>query len=208
MARTEASQPPPEPGQDLQGFPRRTIEAGALWHRAHRAMLGPWFFSHQGHGRFDLTEPDGTCYVANTAAVAARELIGPDLVASGAVPEALLAGRVVSRIPLPTEVKVASLTSNEALTHRVTGELSAMSDYTVPQAWAGAFREHGFGGVWYQPRFSPGKGRALGIFGPAGAGECEPLDRLRLRDVVDQMSDVRVVQTSSRNDYEILEDPQ
>ena len=91
--------------------------------------------------------------------------------------------------------------------HRVTGELSKMTGYQVPQAWAEAFRAHDFDGVWYQPRFSPGKGRALGIFGPSGAGECDLLERQRLRAVVDQMVAVHVVDTGSLDDYEVLDDP-
>lgn len=206
MGRNTGQQPP-QSGQDLQGFPHRTVRAGTPWHRAHRRDLGAWFFASQGCGRFDLREPYGTCYVGNTPEVAAREAIGPDLIGAGMVTDVFLAERVVSRIPLPTDVTAAKLTSNDAMAHRVTGELSTTPGYAVPQAWAEAFREHGFGGVWYQPRFSPGKGRALGIFGPSGAGECDLLERQRLRAVVDQMIAVHVVDTGSLDDYEVLDDP-
>lgn len=197
----------PESDQDLRGFPQRTVRAGTPWHRVHRDSLGPWFFASQGYGRFDLRHPHGTCYLGNTAEVAAREAIGPDLVHAGVITDAFLAERVVSRIPLPTEVRAAKLTSNEALAHRVSGELSTMPGYGVPQAWAEALRAHGFEGIWYRPRFSPGKGRALGVFGPAGEGECGLLERQSLRAVVDQMVDVRVVRTTSLSDYEILDEP-
>lgn len=206
--RNEKTQRPPAPGQSLKRFPDRKVRMGTPWNRAHKAELGPWFFASEGSGRFDLPHPRGTCYVANTPETAARELIGPDLIGSRAVPDSFLDERVVSKIPLPTEVLAAKLTSNAALEHRVSGELGSMPDYSVPQRWAQAFHEHGFSGIWYQPRFSPGKGRALGIFGPSGPGECDVLERRPLHDVVEGMIDIRQVRTSTLSEYEILDQPE
>lgn len=207
MGRSDATQQPPEAGQSLAGFPTRHVGAGTSWSRAHRESLGPWFFASEGGGRFDLPHPRGTCYLANTPETAARELIGPELIGAGRVTDAFLTDRVVSKIPLPSPVKAAKLTSNYALDHRVSNELSSMPDYSLTQQWAQAFDEQGFTGIWYRPRFSPGKGRALGVFGPSGPSACDVLERRPLRAVVEEMIDIHQVHTSSLSDYQIIDDP-
>lgn len=67
----------------------------------------PWFFASDGHGRFNLSEPMGTCYLASSDDVAARESIGPDSARSGVVAATFLSGRVVSSLTLPETIVAA-----------------------------------------------------------------------------------------------------
>ncbi|WP_161634782.1 RES family NAD+ phosphorylase [Nesterenkonia sp. AN1] len=197
----------PAEGLDLKSFPRRVVRAETVWERAHKVENEPWYFASSGAGRFDLTEPLGTCYLANTAETAAREVVGPDFVASGLVPDTFLEERVISSVELPTGVSAAKLTSSEVFAYRISNELCSISDYGVSQDWAGAFHEAGFTGIWYQPRFAAGKGRALGIFGASGSGDCKVQGRKRLCDVVRETLDIRAASTKSLDEYEIVDTP-
>ena len=58
---TVALGPPTRP---LRNFPACELTGGQPLHRGHRAGNGPWWFSSDGGGRFDLTPPRGTCYLA------------------------------------------------------------------------------------------------------------------------------------------------
>lgn len=129
---------------------------------------GAWWFS-SGGGRFDLPEPDGTCYLASTAAAAVMELTGPSYARNGWVPADLLDGRVVSALRLPASVRAADCADERARRWRVTNELTSTSSYDVSQAWARVFHRDGFGGVLAALRFSPGEDRGLAVFGSAGA---------------------------------------
>ncbi|MGI8415131.1 MAG: RES domain-containing protein [Nakamurella sp.] len=44
--------------------------------RAHHLANSPWWFAHDGEGRFDLPAPYGTCYLASHPAAAVRERLG------------------------------------------------------------------------------------------------------------------------------------
>ena len=163
-----AQGPPPA---DLTGFPTCRVEVSTDLFRAHDASLGAWWFGSDGGGRFDLAEPRGTCYLAYDPESAVRERIGPVLGSAAAVPESLLADVVVSRLSLPAAREVADLQSRAAAGHGVTRELETMVPYAVPQAWARAFDGAGLGGVRYGPRFTPGEGSALAVFGQAGPAD-------------------------------------
>ncbi|MCQ9388629.1 RES domain-containing protein [Brevibacterium sp. 50QC2O2] len=195
------------PSVSLDGFLSKYVRKGTRWHRAHRRTLGAWFYASGMEGRFDLPAPDGTCYVANTAEVAARELIGPDFIEQGIVSDSFLDDRVVSQIILPTEANCAKTTDKDAFKFRLSNEISSTADYELTQGWAKSFRAAGFTGIWYQPRYSPDKGRALALFGPGGVMDVECLDRRELREVVAEMIKLDVVSTSLASAYEILDEP-
>jgi hypothetical protein len=162
-------------------FPGHLCNAGSIWFRNHTDRTeapdrGVWWFSSSpetaarpASGRFDLPEPQGTCYLASSAVAAVDELIGPDVAARGWVEEPLVDGRVVSRIALPRPVRAANVSVSKALRFRVTGELTATGDYDLTQDWARTFHACGFDGVRYALRFSPGASRGLAMFGPAGS---------------------------------------
>jgi hypothetical protein len=167
------------PHVPLDEFPTHRVGADAPLFRAHSAGLGPWWFGNDGGGRFDLSAPRGTCYVATTAVAAVRERLGVVLGGATTVPSALLDGAVVSRLRLPQECRVADLQASRAADFGVTRELETMVPYTVPQAWAHAFADVDLDGVRYAPRFTTGPALAVALFGEAGdAGwpaDAEPL---------------------------------
>jgi hypothetical protein len=162
--RTALGPPPPS----LSGFPAYLVDTEADLFRAHAAELGPWWFSSDGTGRFDLAPPRGTCYTALDPLSALRERLGPVLGASQAVPESLLEASVVSRLRLPAAREVADVQDGGAAAYGVTREIESIVPYAVPQAWARAFAEAGCGGVKYGPRFTPGECSAVAVFGDEG----------------------------------------
>jgi RES domain len=166
-SRERVAQGPPS--GSLEGFPVRAVVRGSTLHRAHAATRGPWWFGHDGAGRFDLPAPRGTCYLATDAVAALRERLGPVLGVAAAVPETLVADVVVSALPVPRTWSVADLQVRAAGAHGVTRELETMVPYAVPQAWARALDRLGHDGVAYGPRFTPGDGSAVAVFGEAGA---------------------------------------
>ena len=207
MSRDEAAQRPPAPKLDLSGFPAKRLREGTVWRRAHRSAHEPWFYAAGRGGRFDLPAPSGTCYLATTPETAAREIIGPDFIATGVVPDTLLTDRVVSEVLLPHAVRAARLTSSDAFGFGITNELCSSTDYSTAQQWAAALHHHRFNGIWYQPRFSPGSGRALALFGPSGPRDGTALTQTPLATVVRTMSGLTIAQTNDRREYEILDEP-
>lgn len=190
---------------DLRYFPIHRIVTGTPLFRAHWAhppqrAFQPYWFSSDGGGRFDLSPPLGTCYLASNQHTAAREVVGPALAHNRYIPSSLVFERVVSELHLPDPVRAAMTTSKKALLFGCVGmELSATSDYDLTQAWAAAFSKAGFTGVWYQPRFSPPRGRALALFGAAGLREGEPHQSVGLAQVCLQMGYHIAVPPSARS---------
>lgn len=160
--------PPPA---SLGGFPAYLVDTDTDLFRAHGEDLGPWWFSSDGTGRFDLRAPRGTCYTALDPLSALRERLGPVLGQSQAVPESLLESAVVSRLRLPDPREVADVQDGGAGAFGVTREIESMVPYAVPQAWSRAFDEAGCGGVKYGPRFSPGERSAIALFGDEGVAD-------------------------------------
>lgn len=178
MARRDrALRPPDETALDFTRFPKRTLRAGSEWFRQHRDRptpdRGAWYFASypaggEGGGRFDLAEPDGTCYLSSTERGAVNELVGPDCADRGWVDADLVSGRVVSKFRLPGHVKAANTTSRRASDFRLTNELPTTERYDITQAWAATLHRAGFGGVYAVLRFTPGPTRGLALFGAAG----------------------------------------
>ena len=157
------------PRTALAGFPAYRLEPRAVLCRAHLAANGPWWFSHDGGGRFDLPAPRGTCYLATDPAVAVRERLGAVLGGAPYVPASLLEGVVVSRLGVPSPRRLANLRVARAADFGVTRELEVMVPYAVPQAWARALADVGLDGVRYGPRFTPGPASSVALFDEAGA---------------------------------------
>lgn len=176
MPRDRIALRPPDPTQDFGGFPSHRFTPAAGWFRQHRLRRdesdrGGWFFASRDPvaepvGRFDLLAPDGTCYLASTSGAAVRELIGPDQVRQGWVNRDLFDGRVVSHLQLPAQIQAAAVSAAGAASWRITAELTSTGDYALSQAWAQAFRDAGFGGVYGALRFGLDPG--LAMFGPGG----------------------------------------
>jgi hypothetical protein len=169
------------PPADLSAFPSRSVLAGTVLYRQHElraqdADAGCWYFD--GHapgspveGRFSLTSPRGTCYLAETAEVAARERVGRHLAQGLPIPLSFVEDRVVTRVPLPADgLPAADACDPDASTsHRVTRELFTGHDYELTGAWGDALDSAGFGSLIYEPRFSTGPGFALALFGTQGS---------------------------------------
>lgn len=156
-----------EPGDDLSGFPARTIRRNTPLYRAHSLGNGPWWFSNDGNGRFDLRAPEGTCYVADQSAAALRERLGPRVVRSGTVLRDELQQTLVSRVSLPAPAHVANTAHPDAYVYRCTTEISTVVDYGLTNRWATAFRRDGWMGVRYTARLATGA-MSVALFGTAG----------------------------------------
>jgi hypothetical protein len=155
--------------QRLERFPRFALKSGKRLFRAHKKVSGPWWFSSDGSGRFDLTGSKGTCYLADAAAAALREALGESLVKAVVIDRAELDPRVVSGVIVESPLSLADTTSPTAANHGITKEISTVR-YAVPQAWAKAWAGEGMDGVRYAGRFRTAhKDRCYALFGPAGA---------------------------------------
>ena len=89
------------------------MDGGRVWYRAHAVGLGPWWYSHDSSGRFDLPAPAGTCYLASQLEVAVRERLGETLVTAGLIAADEAARMVVSRLEIDPNTMVAD-TTNQA----------------------------------------------------------------------------------------------
>ncbi len=167
------------PPSDLTGFPVATIDPSQVWYREHGFRdgrdAGCWYFSGyaQGQppqGRFDLPLPNGTCYLTETPNAAARERCGRFTSAGAPIPPGHYRNRVISAVQAPAgAVRIADATQAEAAhRHKVTRELFSCPDYSLPASWARALYMAGFDALLYEPRFGPGPGRAVALFGVHG----------------------------------------
>lgn len=162
-----------QPPSDLTDFP--TACCSGIWFRARSTGLGSWWYAHDGKGRFDLTPPNGTCYLGSRVEVAVRERLGETLVAAGFISAVEADRMVVAQLRLET---VAADTTDQTATHYgITRELGTMTPYALPQQWAAALHAAGHPGLRYWLRFSVGGDLyAVGLFGPAGADTQAPDD--------------------------------
>lgn len=167
-----------EPGdRDLRGLPPRTLQPEQFLYRAHRQDLSPWWYASDADGRFNLSEPHGTCYLAHNEATAVREVAGESLARGGVITADFAAERVVSTLnPPPGTSLLADLTDSAAATVGLTREIHTCVPYELPRRWAAAIRAHGFDGIVYLARFSTGvDDLALAVFGAAGQAD-HPVD--------------------------------
>jgi hypothetical protein len=154
------------PPADLARFPRYRLIPSQRLHRIHPAVYGPWWFSATGHGRFDLTPPLGTCYLAEEAVGAFIEAFQEPGVL---IPADYIRQRRLSILSVPSEIDLADCTVSHARAFRVTGEIHSTVARPTTQAWARAFARAGFGGVRFFLRHDPAQ-RQIGfaLFGPGG----------------------------------------
>lgn len=160
---------------DLTGFPSISPSQGSTFYRAHKPSRGCWYFSTAG-GRFDLGEPRGTCYWAESVEVAVREKLrgfisGGRFVTAKAAQSFVVTGR---RIPSGL---YADLTAVERARFGVLTDLVAGPEYSMSVRWANAFADEGFVGIRYGSRWGGGAG-AWAVFGDAG--EHPPADDAEL----------------------------
>lgn len=149
------------------GFPQRTLRGDRTVYRIHRAGQRGWWFSNDGHCRFDPVGADGkgACYLAEKPLGAWVEVFRKDML----VAETDVASRVLMSVSLERDLRLADLTSRRALRFGVTASLGADEHYEGSQAFARAAIEAGFDGVRYLVRHDPSQ-RLYGIalFGEVG----------------------------------------
>lgn len=159
------------PTGPLDRFPVTTLTPAQTLRRGHRTANGPWWFSSSGGGRFDLTPPRGTCYLAFDEITAIRETVGAALATARVISAAFAAERQLSTLVVPHDHNLADTCADEAADFGLTRELSSMTPYAVPQEWAAAF-DATFTGLRYQSRFTTGPGpNAVALFGEAGEAD-------------------------------------
>ena len=214
------------PTHDLSRLPIKRWARRKLFFRAAGKDPGsgqwrsPWWFCSCGDCRFDLPSGHvdglGTLYAATTAVHALVEWLGPGLRLT--VTTTILESRRIYALAYDKPFDLADLTSETAVGSGVTNQLSTMTPYAIPQAWALAisqtpgsgFLGRAFEGIAYWSRFNPDRhGLALAIFDAAGerrdypdeghqsCADPEFLDALELRGVA-------VVQRPSLRQLDIL----
>ena len=153
------------PPDDLSRFPAFGVDRRRSLYRIHRTDVGPWWFSGDGSGRFDLGGGRGSCYLAVTPVGAFIEVFRIATV----IPEAEVEARSLSSLVPPGPSRLADCTVPGARRFGITGAIHTQPDYTVPQRWAEAFAAAGFGGIRYRVSHDPAQ-RELGVvlFGDAG----------------------------------------
>lgn len=158
---------PPDDPRRLREFPRSTVGPETELWRVVRKGNGPWWFGSTMAGRFDLPEPEGTCYLATDELSALLEILGPER-SAGRITTEELAGRRLHRLRVPAEVSLADLTSRRAAGFGVTLEIHSHPRYELTQAWAKRLRESRAAGLRYFARHDPSAGRSVALFGPSG----------------------------------------
>jgi hypothetical protein len=158
---------PPEDPSELREFPVRALLPDRDLFRVVRIGNGPWWFGSSMEGRFDLPEPDGTCYLAADALSALAEIIGPES-ERGLVSAEFLRGRRLVRLRVPRETVVSDATSRKAIGFGVTAEIGSVVPYDCPQAWASKLRAAGAEGIVYWLRHDPSRVEGFALFGPHG----------------------------------------
>jgi hypothetical protein len=158
-------QPPPDDPSVLQCFPSLDLNSTTSLYRIHRARHGPWFYSSDGTGRFDLPPPNGTCYLADSSICAFIEVFKDTKPVARADVEA----RRVATLRVSGGIHLADCTQRAARAFGITATTNASADYTLTHPWAQAFHRSGFGGVRYFLSHDPAQ-QCIGIalFGATG----------------------------------------
>jgi hypothetical protein len=158
-----------EPPASLDGFPlARSLE---LLHRLSD-YADPWFYSSvpphgaEPGGRFDLNDPYGTCYWADSLGGA----IGEKLlrVPLKIIPDTNLHGLLHHQVRPKALGRIANLVAAGARRFGVNLEIYATLDYCLPRLWATTFHESGFRGLRYKLRSDAAAHQhGLALFGNA-----------------------------------------
>jgi hypothetical protein len=154
-----------EPPADLSGFPDWTLRPDQMLTRIHGVANDPRFFSSSGEGRFDLGSPRGTLYTAETPVGSFIEVFRAVLF----VPQAEVDVRLLARIRVPNERRLADCTSSRARRLGVTAAIHSTPDYALCERWAEAFAAARFAGIRYRVSHDPSTTEiGLALFGDEG----------------------------------------
>ena len=161
-------------------FPHVILDANwGQWWRVHWATRGAWFFATDDPslrdldsiGRFDLPEPDGTCYVSDQPVTGLAEHVRDGGV-TPAESQAAINKRALSQMPLDRWYRRAIADMTGPIT---IGVASRVDVTEIPRAearrWAVAAHGGGFGGILYRPKEDPEGRRGLALFYKKGEHE-------------------------------------
>jgi hypothetical protein len=172
VSHEDIRQAAPETRTDWIKFPHKLL-LGALY-RVCRKGLGAGWFSSDGGGRFDLQPPQGTCYLSTDWPPAVLEVLGVE-VRDGILCEDFFADRQLAIVNV-RDCRLADTTHAQAAAYGVTSQLSTMTPYDIPQAWANFFHSAGWPGMLYRLRFDPtAPPVGVAMFGDAGAQDLDVL---------------------------------
>jgi hypothetical protein len=146
--------------------PKTLFRIFHLRNRTTGALNSPWRFSSvpPGASRFDLKEPEGTCYWSDR-----RYGSWVEVWRGAAVVDRADVTRRALFSATPPKLRLANTLSLAAHRFGGTGELSTLVPYDLPQAWAQALRSHGFDGLVGLCRHDPSlTARNFAVFGPGG----------------------------------------
>ncbi|MEA2639954.1 MAG: hypothetical protein QOF51_1348 [Chloroflexota bacterium] len=170
----------------LAGFPSWMLSPERVLYRVHRRTRSAWYFDSGPDGRFNLSPPNGTCYLAETAIGAFLETLGRQ---GQLIPQADVDERALSTIMVPDARRLADCTVARARGFGITTGIDAIEDYARTQQWARAFHAVGFTGIRYRISHDPrAPGVGIALFGSAGeaswpATPWEPIPRALLNRV-------------------------
>lgn len=158
---------PPADPLALKDFPQRKLSPEVRLFRVVKRGRGPWWFGSSMQGRFDLPEPDGTCYLAADELSALLEVLASER--EGAmISMEFFERRGIRELQVPQEVTLSDTTSRRASGFGITAEIGAIVPYERPQAWAASLFQAGFLGIVYWLRHDPSRAEGIALFGPRG----------------------------------------
>lgn len=148
-----------EPPANLDGFP--AVRTASSLYRIHRRGLSPLYFSDTGHGRFDLSPPEGTLYASSSKLGSFVEVFRSTLIPMPEVEQRELAELRT------TAIRLADCTDPAARRFGVTAAIHSTPGYALTQRWAAAFRKAGFDGIVYLLSHDPSaSAKGVALFGP------------------------------------------
>jgi hypothetical protein len=142
-----------------------------LWRACARTHPQPWWYATRTDGphpgRFDLADPDGTCYWAMTPATALLEVTAdPQQLDPPVLSVAALQRLSVWRADTVPAARSKLADTTVASVPGLTAELATIVPYDLAWQWADALHAEGRSGIVYRSRFGQDDGVAL--FGPPG----------------------------------------
>ena len=170
---------PPSGAGSLARLPGHPLQARKLY-RVWRNVLpdateraSPWWFAslydpREACGRFDLSAPMGTCYLATRPEAALLEALQMHLTN---LPAAELEVRRIAEVRAPDDAPRAAMLTAESVAgdFGITAAIWAGLERRLTQRWAGAIRRDGwwavYAGIAHDPR---GQLRAVALFDQHG----------------------------------------
>jgi hypothetical protein len=159
------------PDTALDSFHEHALRKGTHIYRAHPRLSERWYFSSNEFSRFNLSAPNGTCYVSRDVETAISGVLTGFSGWTRCVTEAHVNRFVVSRLTVRQPLRLANIAAAKAQVFGVRRELTGSVDmHSLTQKWAEAFLTAGFDGISYTHRFAISqKATAIALFALTGS---------------------------------------